>query len=563
MVHTPFRVLHSANIKLCGGKYCGSVPTLLPARTEPWFDPEEASFKFVQETLPDYDGHDGPRRRPKIFDCHMYAGVGLYESRGISLPSAIAAMLGDPYVYVESALFTLLKAQLLGLNPLNFIYESNRFSARGISSYNYFVHVISKYNATEILINNGFPIDKIVAAKQNESLASYFAKTICDIYFKMKKANISENKEGYPSFIDTFGLQWYGVPLDVVWTSSYLSFARQYGPNLVVLDPDPKRRGIILADWKRYHGIHGSCHDIIYGREIMHPQYIHGTLIRGFELRKFQRNKKNTGPIISLAFYKRSFQFENEIRSYVIVIQPPIKSEAECILDFPETTVIPTKNKSVPFTQCNYQHTRGIIEKNHTYKVTTMDGQGGPYRCNVPDCYDCTGHFKEMPLSQKELPALPVFAVIYKNKNHFEDCFKALKMLRTFSVFVPNKGNNSKHLLNQVNEYVASLKLSDNSKASILMPYDTCENSSFDDMRSSINNDRGAVTSKTSRLGWNTEETQCLTRIPENLVHTWKVQKKREQIMHGSDRELRELMDCYGQLGSQCKLTNWRKGISC
>ena len=198
MVYTPFHVLHSPNHKLCSEEYCGSVSTpLSSSRIEPWYGEQEASFKFIQEMLPDYDGRDGPRRRPKIFDCYTYAGIGLYDSRGISLPSAIAAMLGDPYVFLESPLFTLFKAQLLGLNVLNFIYDSNDFALRAVTPYNYFLHVIYKYNATDILVHHGFPIDKILAAKQNESLASYFAKTVCDIYFKRKNAIGNENKEGY------------------------------------------------------------------------------------------------------------------------------------------------------------------------------------------------------------------------------------------------------------------------------------------------------------------------------------------------------------------------------
>ena len=53
---------------------------------------ESATFMPYQALLPKYDQKMNRR------ESYLYAGLGLWESRGISLPRAIAAMVGGPSI---------------------------------------------------------------------------------------------------------------------------------------------------------------------------------------------------------------------------------------------------------------------------------------------------------------------------------------------------------------------------------------------------------------------------------------------------------------------------------
>ena len=96
---------------------------------------ESASFMPYRTLLPNYDEM---MARPPTQESYLYAGLGLFDSRGIPLPRAIAAMLGDTSIFYETPLFTLYKTQILGGNVADFLYDSITLVWRTISGYNHF-----------------------------------------------------------------------------------------------------------------------------------------------------------------------------------------------------------------------------------------------------------------------------------------------------------------------------------------------------------------------------------------------------------------------------------------
>ena len=174
-----------------------------------------------------------------------------------------------------------------------------------------------------------------------------------------------------PNFWDTFGAtKALGTPNDILWTTPYLQYALMMGPNIIVFDPDPNKRSLLLGDWRKANA-HNSvllCREIM-GGEVLNPGYIYGSLIRGFELRyepyiddpyvtapKFYKSKKGK-PSIRLAFYKRRSLFSGENKSYVIIVAPPVG--VYCITNnenMPHTSDV----ESPPLTACDFENTKGF-----------------------------------------------------------------------------------------------------------------------------------------------------------------------------------------------------------
>lgn len=87
-------------------------PTFSPAGC---LDPSDgtATFRPLVEEL---DTRKGPRHfagLPRGVHERTYAGTDLWNARGMNLTHAVRAMLGDPFAYYESALFTVFKMALL------------------------------------------------------------------------------------------------------------------------------------------------------------------------------------------------------------------------------------------------------------------------------------------------------------------------------------------------------------------------------------------------------------------------------------------------------------------
>ena len=136
----------------------------------------------------------------------------------------------------------------------------------------------------------------------------------------------------------------------------------------------------------------------------MHPGYIYGSHIRGFELR-FQTSDGLKGirygspPPIRLAFYKRSSIIEEE-KSYVIVVAPTDVS-TYCIVN--NENLAPTSNmKSPPLIPCDFSNTKGLNQKMSTYTVTNFHNFLGP--CNSM----CDSKFTKRPLMDGVHSSLPV-----------------------------------------------------------------------------------------------------------------------------------------------------------
>ena len=139
------------------------LPNFNPARNAGRHIWRHASFLPYQASLPNYDKM---LSRPPIQESYTYAGLGMWCSRGVSLPRAIAAMLGDRGVFYDSPLFILFKTHILGLNVADFVYDTNEFFLRDFSGYNHFMtNVVSTKNATEMLYDLGYTPSDINASK--------------------------------------------------------------------------------------------------------------------------------------------------------------------------------------------------------------------------------------------------------------------------------------------------------------------------------------------------------------------------------------------------------------
>ena len=370
---------------------------------------ESASFMAYRASLPKYDQI---LARPPIQESYLYAGLGLWESRGISLPHAVAAMLGDTGVFYETPLFTLYKTQILGVNVADFVYDTNFIDYRDFSGYNNFmVDVVPFTSAVQILVNIGYKRVYINAAKQNETLASELAKILVDLYFyrrmecnnKYKCNDILPNfKKFYLSEVSStkYGDRNLGTPNDILWTTPYLSYALPLGPNIIVLDPEANSRSLCLGDWKNFNNLVGIGKGIgrdQMGGEVVHPGYIYGSFIRGFELRLDPRT--NPQSTIRLAFYKRN-SIIGEEKSYVIVVAPTDNS-TYCIINnenLPLTSTI----KSPPLTSCDFSSTKGLNQKVSTYTVTNFHNFRGP--CDSM----CDSIFTKRQLMEGNNTSLPV-----------------------------------------------------------------------------------------------------------------------------------------------------------
>lgn len=87
-------------------------PTFSPAGC---LDPPTgvATFRPMVEEL---EGREGPPHftgLPRGVQQRTYSGTDLWNSRGMNLTQAVRAMLGDPFAYYETALFTVYKMALL------------------------------------------------------------------------------------------------------------------------------------------------------------------------------------------------------------------------------------------------------------------------------------------------------------------------------------------------------------------------------------------------------------------------------------------------------------------
>ena len=399
--------------------------------------------------------HDQMRIRRKSY---LYAGLGLWESRGISLPRAIAAMLGDTSIFYETPLFTLYKTQILGKNVADFVYDSNKLCCQQWSGYNHFMtEVVPFTNAIEMLQNLGYKRGHIDVARKNVSLASELAKILLDFdfYQRMRCKNKYTCNNVLPNLRDTFGetqnLTHCGTQNDILWTSSYLPDALQVGPNIMVLDPEVYNRSLCLEDFIQSKKAWNRCNEnkndlqartttitpttaaTTSCREVMTPGYIHGSLIRGFELR-FDPNGKgynaNRGlykvnpPLIRLAFYRRN-SITDEEKSYVIVVVPPPNNSTYCIVyneNLPLTRKKPwylTSNiTSPPLTACDFNGTLGLNPKVSNYSVNNIINN-----YYIPCKSKCNSTITNRPLMGENDASLPIAG---KNMEYTYGCVKYL-----------------------------------------------------------------------------------------------------------------------------------------
>jgi len=345
-------------------------------------------------SLPKYDQI---LARPPIQESYLYAGLGLWESRGISLPHAVAAMLGDTGVFYETPLFTLYKTQILGVNVADFVYDTNFIDYRDFSGYNNFmVDVVPFTSAVQILVNIGYKRVYINAAKQNETLASELAKILVDLYFyrRMECNNRYNCNDRLPDFSKVFSGN-LGTQNDILWTTPYLAYALALGPNIIVIDPEANNRSFSVGDWKTFHH-HRTIGRDIMGGEIAHPGYIYGSLIRGFELRSDNGKKKKP---IRLAFYKRNSMIEEE-KTYVIVVAPTVHS-TYCIINN-ENLPLTSNLKSPQITSCDFSRTQGLNQKMSTYSVTKFHNFFKPCKSL------CGSIFTKRQLMDGTIRSLPV-----------------------------------------------------------------------------------------------------------------------------------------------------------
>ena len=192
---------------------------------------EYASFKFYQDSLPNYDQIIS---RPSILESYAYAGLGVWCSRGVSLPRAISAMLGDTGVVYESPLFTLFRAQILELNIADLVYDSNMFQQRIFGGYNHFItNVVPRINAIKRLKNLGYSSKQIHEGRKNDSLASEMAKHLIGLHFFTRLGCKKSVKcmDKLPNFSKTFlSNKGFGTRSDTLWTTPFLRRSRVPSP---------------------------------------------------------------------------------------------------------------------------------------------------------------------------------------------------------------------------------------------------------------------------------------------------------------------------------------------
>ena len=396
---------------------------------------KHASFMPYHVALPNYDQL---LPRPPIRNSYLYAGLGLWESRGISLPRAIAAMLGDTSIFYESPLFTLFRTQMMGVNVADNVYDTLSFNRRHFSGYSFFMtDVVPFINVTNMLISLGYTYAYVDMAKRNESLASELAKILVDFHFyrRMSCNNTHNCNDVLPNLWKTFGDTDLGTRNDILWTSPYLSYVFCCGPNVIVLDPEANDRGICLGDWRMMadsmggKNIHtryqGTLDRPFLGRdsmggEIMHPGYIYGSFIRGFELH-YENPKlypQKPSPI-RLAFYKRSSISKAE-KSYVIIIAPP-DDTTYCIVNS-EHMSGPSRMKSPPIVACDFSSTQGLNQKTSTYEVSNFHNFFNPCKSM------CDSEFTRRPLIRNNSTMLPIAGNVEKHSCLDSTCILLLNV---------------------------------------------------------------------------------------------------------------------------------------
>ena len=241
----------------------------------------------------------------------------------------------------------------------------------------------------------GYTPSDINVAEENEFSASKFAKVLIDydFYKRMRCSDELKCNDMLPNFWETFGAtKGLGTPNDILWTTPYLAYAVScYGPNIIVIDPEANIRSLSLGDWKKFNHQWTSGRDIM-GGEIVHPGYIYGSSIRGFELRSQTQH-------IRLAFYERK-SIIDQAKSYVIVVAPTDVS-TYCIVN--NENLAPASNmKSPPLIPCDFYSTKGLNQKMSTYTVTNFHNFLGP--CNSM----CDSTFTKKPLMDGVHTSLPV-----------------------------------------------------------------------------------------------------------------------------------------------------------
>ena len=128
----------------------------------------------------------------------------------------------------------------------------------------------------------------------------------------------------------------------------------------------------------------------------MHPGYIYGSSIRGFELRSQTQH-------IRLAFYERK-SIIDQAKSYVIVVAPADDS-THCILNN-ENLPLTSNLKSPPLSACDYFKTKGLNQKLSTYRMTNFDNFGKP--CKSKENKSCNFKFTKRRLLDGINGSLPV-----------------------------------------------------------------------------------------------------------------------------------------------------------
>ncbi|KAI9135881.1 hypothetical protein BKA69DRAFT_1179392, partial [Paraphysoderma sedebokerense] len=220
-----------------------------------------------------------------------YAGLGMWNSRGIDLHRAIAAMLGDPYQYYESPLFTLYK--LIHMNRTNDIRQLVYPSAPPFTGHSFDGQIAQFLNQVVAAEQKRIQVPEVL----NEKEAVCRARELMDERFAMMSDQDITQK-----FLRGGG--YSEDPWDAIFSISYVGVdPYYYGPNLLVLDKDVEQRGIDLNLYQKKF-LCGGKYDT---GEILTYGYKKPSMIKGFELRSSRpvENIAEKHPL-RIAFYKAS-----------------------------------------------------------------------------------------------------------------------------------------------------------------------------------------------------------------------------------------------------------------